>query len=141
MKLLTSNYKLAYKFYITVRRFHARIQSSICTTYGKCLRESIMAVLTRKSGIVCWWVFRFIPAVLVKNESESLDQLKLILDPAANYMFEVNNGNTRKRCEIYSKLITKTPERRQWPRSGVFIVNFEHISRLVLVFLLLILSK
>ena len=22
----------------------------------------------------------------------------------------------------------KTPERRQWRRSGVFIVNFEHIS-------------
>ena len=28
--------------------------------------------------------------------------------------------------EIYSKLVTKTPERRQ-RRSGVFIVNFEHI--------------
>ena len=37
-------------------------------------------------------------------------------------------------CEICSKLI-KTPERRH----GVVIVNFEHISRLVLVFLLLIL--
>ena len=31
---------------------------------------------------------------------------------------------------------SKTPERRQWHRSGVFIVNFEHISRLVLVLLL-----
>ena len=28
----------------------------------------------------------------------------------------------------------------QWHRSGLFIVNFEHISRLVLVFLLLTLS-
>ena len=37
--------------------------------------------------------------------------------------------------------ITKTPERRQWRRSDVFIVNFEHISHLVLVFLLLTLSK
>ena len=36
-----------------------------------------------------------------------------------------------------SELIIKTPERRQWRRSGVFIVNFEHISHLVLVFLLL----
>ena len=27
---------------------------------------------------------------------------------------------------------------RQWRRSGVFIVNFEHISHLVLVFLLLL---
>ena len=29
---------------------------------------------------------------------------------------------------------------RQWRRSGVFIVNFEHISHLVLVFLLLTLN-
>ena len=27
-------------------------------------------------------------------------------------------------------LTIKTPERRQWRRSGVFIVNFEHISHL-----------
>ena len=30
---------------------------------------------------------------------------------------------------------------RQWDRLGVFIVNFEHISHLVLVFLLLTLSR
>ena len=40
-----------------------------------------------------------------------------------------------------SKLTTKTPEERQWRRSGVFIVNFEHISQhLFLVFLLLTLN-
>ena len=33
--------------------------------------------------------------------------------------------------------VNNTPERRQWRDSGVFIVNFEHISHLVLVFLLL----
>ena len=27
------------------------------------------------------------------------------------YLFKVNNRNTRKKCEIYSKLTTKTPER------------------------------
>ena len=45
--------------------------------------------------------------------------------PVGNYMFKVNNRNTRTRCEI----------------SGVFIVNCEHISHLVLVFLLLALSR
>ena len=40
-------------------------------------------------------------------------------------------------CEICSELTLKTPERRQWRRSGVFIANFEHMSRLILVFLLL----
>ena len=29
---------------------------------------------------------------------------------SGNYMFKVNNRNTRKRCEIYSKLTIKTPE-------------------------------
>ena len=39
-------------------------------------------------------------------------------NPTGNYMFKVNNS-----------------------RSGIFIVNFEHISHLVLVFLLLTLSR
>ena len=43
---------------------------------------------------------------------------------ADNNMFKVNNRNTRTRR-----------------RSSVFIVNFEHISHLVLVFLLLTLSR
>ena len=45
--------------------------------------------------------------------------------PAGNYMFKVNKRNTKTRCEICSKLTIKIPE---------------HISHLVLVFLLLTLS-
>ena len=55
---------------------------------------------------------------------------------ASNYMFQVNNRNTRTRCDICSKLTIKI--RR---RSGVFTVNFEYISHLVLVLLLLTLSR
>ena len=47
--------------------------------------------------------------------------------PVGNHMFKANNKNTRTRREICSKLTVKTPE-RQWRRSSVFIVNFEHIS-------------
>ena len=47
--------------------------------------------------------------------------------PASNYMFKVNNRNTRTRCEICSKLTLKKVERRHWRRSGVFIVNSEQI--------------
>ena len=54
-------------------------------------------------------------------------------------MFKVHNRNTR--CEICSKSTIKTPKRRQWRRSGVFIVTFRNISHLVLVFLLLTLNK
>ena len=60
--------------------------------------------------------------------------------PVGIYLFKVNNRNARTRCEICAKLTIKTPERRHWRRSGVFIVNFEHMSHLVLVFLLLTLN-
>ena len=57
-------------------------------------------------------------------------------NPARNYMFKVSNRNTRTRYEICSKLTIKTPYWSQWRRSGVFIVNFEHISDHILVLLL-----
>ena len=43
--------------------------------------------------------------------------------PTNIYLFKFNNKITRKRCEICSELTIKTPKRRQWRRSGVFIVN------------------
>ena len=52
--------------------------------------------------------------------------------PAGIYLPKVKNRNTRTRCEVCSKLTIKTPERRYWRHSGVFIVNFEYISHLVL---------
>ena len=61
--------------------------------------------------------------------------------PAGIYLLKINNRNTRTRREICSELTIKMPEWRQWRRSGVFIVNFEDISHLVLVFLLLTLSR
>ena len=44
------------------------------------------------------------------------------------YLFKNSNRNTRKRCEIGSKLTIKTLERRHWRHSGLFFVNFEYIS-------------
>ena len=67
-------------------------------------------------------------------------KIKSKFNPAGNYMFRVNNRNTRTRCQICSKLTIKTPERRHCRHSGVFIFHFEHISHLVLLFLLLTLS-
>ena len=45
------------------------------------------------------------------------------------YLFKVNSRNTRKTCEIWLKLTIKTPEPRHERRSGIFVVNFEHISQ------------
>ena len=46
-------------------------------------------------------------------------------------------------CEICLNLTIKTPKRRQWRNSDVFIVNLfdEQISNNVLMFLLFILNK
>ena len=52
-------------------------------------------------------------------------------------MLKVNNEITRKRCEICSKLTIKTPERCPRRSPVVLIVNYENISHLFLVFLLL----
>ena len=50
--------------------------------------------------------------------------------PAGNYMFKVNNRNTRTRCEMYSKLTIKIPERRllRLLMTFVSIVYFERIN-------------
>ena len=64
-------------------------------------------------------VFKIIVTSFHKNKWENVNF------PAGNYMFRVNNRDTRARCEICS---------------GILIVNFEHISHLLLVFLLLTLS-
>ena len=51
--------------------------------------------------------------------------------------------NTSKHlpCEICSELTFKTSEQRHCCQSDVFIVNYERISQLFLVFLLLNMSK
>ena len=74
-----------------------------------------------------WWVGKLNSEVIRPN-------------PAGINMVRVNNKNTNAMCEICSKLTLKKPERRQWRRSGVFIVNFEHILHLAIVLLLLSLN-
>ena len=72
--------------------------------------------------------------------SKLLHFFELILAKSSQLaMFKVNIRNTRTRCEICSKLTIETPDVNDVVR--VFIVNFEHILHLVLVFLLLTLSR
>ena len=66
---------------------------------------------------------------------------EIVLCPPSVYLFKFNDRNTRKRCEIHLKLTIKTPEQPQRCRSGVFIINLEHISHPFLVYLLLTLNK
>ena len=51
--------------------------------------------------------------ILVEAERIEKEEVKLQLKEvnlAGNYMFKVNNRNTRTRCEICSKLTMKTSE-------------------------------
>ena len=50
-----------------------------------------------------------------------------------SYLFKVNSRNTRKRCEIYSKLTIKISQRHRSRHSGFFTANNEYISHLFLV--------
>ena len=72
-------------------------------------------VLNRLAGFSCFvkisQTFLFYSKITRKD----------ISNPASNYLFKVNNKDTS--------------------RSGVFIVDFEHISHFVVVFLLLTLSR
>ena len=78
--------------------------------------------------------------IKVTNKHAHSKHCQTSMIPAGIYSLKVNNRNNRTGCEICSKLTVKTPERRHWHRSGVF-VNFKHISHLVLVFLLLTCSR
>ena len=81
-------------------------------------------------------------AYLVSLKSKlniSLTEFGKIRVSAGIYLFKVNNRNTRIMFEICSKLTIKILERLR--RSGVFIVNLEQISHIILFFLLLTLNK
>ena len=61
---------------------------------------------TRTNSRYCSCVFT------VDFEHVFNDSVYLLSSPPANiYLFKVNNENTRKRCEIYSKLTIKTPKK------------------------------
>ena len=70
-----------------------------------------------------WFLFLFSINGQKRVKSEFLT--KFVAITAGIYLLKVNNKNTRTRCEICSQW------KRHWSRSGVFIVNFEHISHLV----------
>ena len=75
------------------------------------------------------------------SRTQNWQRFKDSLSPAWNYVFKVNNSDTRTRREIYSQSTIQTLERHYWRRHGVFIVSFEHILHLVVVFLWLTLSR
>ena len=85
----------------------------------------------------CLRMKRFINWIFSEFEFGILNWRYILLNvfPDNIYLFKVNNRSTRKRSYM------KAPERYQRSRSCDFIVNFEHISHLFRMFLLLTLNK
>ena len=87
--------------------------------------------------MICWLPDKFCIQCLMKNQIikfffiKDYQFLVANINAASIYFFEINKGN-KKLCEICSKLtIKKSPE--HYRRSGIFIVNFKHISQIHLV--------
>ena len=78
---------------------------------------------------------------LKSGAMKTISPMEQLTSSAGNYLFKDNNTKTRTKCEICLKLTIKTPERCHWRRSGVFNVNFEHISQLALLFPLVTLHR
>ena len=93
----------------------------------------------------CVWPFCEIGAWRVKvielySQNQLLYSYIQSFFPADIYLLKVYNRTPEQSVKCSVKLTIKTPKRRQWRRYGVFVVNFEHISHLVPVFLLLTLN-
>ena len=102
----------------------------------QCLNYQIFSYFPMKGNL---WYSRIMGSILFKVPRVIV--MRTISSSAGIYLLKVNYRNTRTRCEICSKITIKIPERCQPMASfGIFIVNFEHISNLVLVFLLLTLD-
>ena len=110
---------------------------------------ALTAVWHIENGLGTPQIFKFLIPKLLKDFN-AVDQVRItiffakklsptLLKVNANltniYLLKVNNRKTGKRCEICSKLTIKTTKRRYLRRSDVFIVNFEQILHLFLVFL------
>ena len=99
-----------------------RFQASVSISYGRLILSGLLTSLGQLS-------FHHALKETYQNASMPLSTSSLLSTPCfcffafdnhnfcnhrpANiYLFKVNNRNTRKRCEICSKLTIKTPERR-----------------------------
>ena len=100
---------------------------------GQCVR--LRYICSEKSDKI-FRTLKNLECSFSEEELQRTRRWRVEMNPASICLFKINNRNTRKRCEICSELTIKTHERRQWRCSVVFIVNFEHIWFLFLMFLL-----
>ena len=108
------------------------------------INQKNLKVSLHQNGRIRAFTNLYFPVIRARENTGQLRLGSSSTNPVGIYLFKVNKRNTRTMCEICSNLTIKTQERRHWrhwSRSGVFIVNFEQTSHIVLVFLLLTLNK
>ena len=138
---------LVFVFYLFLEMFPI-LAWRLCYPEAFCPFFIFDKITVETSNGVTWFAidlnltFLFSRVQTVLNSSFTLSIPSCCI-PASIYLFRVVSRNTRTMYKIYVKLTIKTPVRRpcQYRRSGVFVVNSEHISHIVLVFFLLILNQ
>ena len=89
---------------------------------------------------VCWFQFclrKYFHWLMWDKFQPGLSICRITALRSGHLPVQSQKQQHQNKFEICSKLTIKTPERRHWRCSGIFIVNIEHISHHVLVFLLL----
>ena len=107
INLLQVNHKAIRKKYAVSSKY-LRVNTTLLET----IITSSHTFWNKKYFLFSWMVFQLTPS----SSQHLLVQIQQ----------QKHQKNTR--CEICSRLKIKTPERRKWRHSGVFIVNFEHIK-------------
>ena len=90
-----------------------------------------LLLVTRNNVSFCSSFFKF---VIIR--SFTILYFVNFLEASSQQIFSCSNsnGNSRKRSEICSKLTITTPEWSHWSCAGVFIVNFNYILHVFVLF-------
>ena len=96
----------------------------------------IMKILVENWIKICYFNEAFLKKIQYYQSLYQMTQRDSVeaACPFSIYLFKDSNGKTRTMCEICLKVTIRTPERRHWCCSGVFIINFEHILHIALYF-------
>ena len=110
--------------FLTLNNYTAGLLTIIALTFCTNWRwwSEILTMLTTYTKVIFTWFCSYNESRNWLSDLKAITPLLMILvrkiftdtitNPVGNYMFKVNNRNTRRRCEIYSKLTIKIPERR-----------------------------
>ena len=122
----------------TTLKLISTLKISAMLDYGKdCFRKIFKGIRINKS---CCYIYVLAVIVTVRQGFSAVTNASTTVND--RWPADILSAETLEKGDKMLKVINvKIPVRRQWGHYGVFIVNFENISHLFLVFLLLNLNK